>query len=371
MSWLTGGKQRNTYSRHKTYEHERVQKRLDSVIEVVQSKVEQALSVDSTKVIIFKKAKFGLVCSCNRVENSFDDLLEGGMKSVMEESDGEARGNGIEVKPIGNTMFGGKSRGAIALDDMIPSNAHAVLDAADMLSDGEDEDQRWDGGNNANCGICYRQGFQPGFQSTGYVYNVMTHHHIQKLSGYHLDQSTAPTTFRLERKRGYVDFDTLIPKYFKKAKFSIRVNEVVLPPSNKLLAVINGTETALSMALLNKYKGQHITIRVKDIEAFTHALLIFDLGVADINGNISEEANILNYDQELTVGNITVVLPARSGMIEPEDILVLPFKRYVLKVTEAPKKRTAKNQSWEWVVTTRPVQRKELQYNINKGYDLR
>lgn len=370
MSWINGGRQRNAYSRHKTYEHDRVQKRLDSVIKVVQSKVEQALSVDSTKVIIFKKAKFGLVCSCNRVENDLDDMIEGGMKSVMRENDGEARGNGIEIKGVGSTMFGGKG-GGVALDDMLSDSGRAVLDAADMLSDGSDEDQRWDGGNNVNCGICYRQGFQPGFQSTGYVYNIMAHHHVLKLSGYTLDQSTAPTTFRLERKTGYVDFDTLIPKYFKTAKFSIRVNDVVLPPAKKLLAVINGTETALNMDLLKKYKGKHITIRVRDIEAFTHALLIFDLGVGDINGNISEEANILNYDQELTVGNITVVLPARSGMIEPEDILVLPFKRYVLKVTEAPKKRDAKNQSWEWVVTTRPVQRKEVQYNINKGYDLR
>ncbi|AYD80007.1 hypothetical protein HOU32_gp202 [Dickeya phage vB_DsoM_JA11] len=372
MSWLTGGKTRNTYKRHKTYEHERVQKRLDSVIEVVQSKVEQALSVDSTKVIIFKKAKFGLVCSCNKVENDADDFLEGGLKSVMGESDGEARGNGIDIKPMGNTMFGGKGKGAIALDDMFDvGNAHAVIDAADMLSDGGDTDDRWNAGNVVNCGICYRQGFQPGFQATGYIYNVMTHHHVQKLSGYTKDQSTAPTTFRLERKKGYVDFDTLIPKYFKTAKYSIRVNDRVLEPRNKLFAVINGTETELNLALLSKYKGQHITVRVKNIDAFTHALLIFDLGVDDINGNISEEQNILNYDQELTVGNITVVLPARSGMIEPEDILVLPFKRYVLKVTEAPKKRTAKNQSWEWVVTTRPVQRKELQYNINKGYELR
>lgn len=371
MSWINSGKSRTSYKRHKTYEGERVQKRLDSVIEVVQSKVEQALAVDSTKVIIFKKAKFGLVCSCNRVENDFEDLLEGGIKSVVRENDGESRGAGVSIKSSGSTMFGGKGKGAIALDDMISSGAQATLDAADMMSDGGEEDIRYDGGNNVNCGICYRQGVQPGYQSTGYIYNVMTHHHTQKLSGYNEDQSTAPTTFKAVKKGAYVDFETLVPKYFKSAKYSIRINEVVLPPSVKLFAVINGKETALTLDLLNKKKGQNIIVRVKDVEVFTHAILIFDLGVADVNCNISEEQNALNYDQELTVGNITVVLPARVGMIEPEDILVLPFKRYVLKVTEAPKKRDSKNRSWEWVVTTRPVQRKELQYNINKGFDLR
>lgn len=370
MSWMRTGQQKNTYKRHKTYETERVQKRLDSIIPVVQSKVDQALEVDSTKVIIFKKAKFGLTCSCNVVENGYDDQLDGGMKSTMKESDGQAHGNGVEIKSSSGTMFGGKKSNAIPLDE-ISFGGRAAIDAADMMSDGDDTDMRWDSGNTVNCGICYRQGIQPGFASTGYIYNVMTHHHVIKLSGYTKDQSTAPTTFHQTRKNAYVDFDQLVPKFFKTAKYSVRLNTEVLPARVEPMAVINGTETKLTLKLLSEKRGQHITLRIRNVESFTHAIMLFDLGVGDIKGNISEEANILNYDQELTVGNITVVLPSRSGMIEPEDLLVLPFKNYVLKVTEAPKKRTAKNESWEWVVTTRPIQRKEAQYNINKGYDVR
>ncbi|WOL24467.1 hypothetical protein fHeYen902_121c [Yersinia phage fHe-Yen9-02] len=367
MSWLNNGKPRNTYSRHKTYEHDRVQKRLDSVIEVVQSKVEQALAVDSTQVIIYKKAKFGLTCSCNVVANDALDIETGAGKSLSTDHDPQSAG--VTLNTSGRTMFGGAHQ-IISLDDMTEGE-RVLLDAADLMTDGENTDVRYDGGNVVNCGICYRQGIQPGFQATGFIYNVMTHHHVKALVGYHMNRAAAPLLFEQQDKGGYVDFDQLIPKYFQKAEYSIRLNENIMPAYPKPIAVINGTETELTKELLDQHRGKHITIRIKDIEQFTHCVMVFDLGVAITNGNISEEANTLNYDQELTVGNITVVLPARTGMIEPEDLLIIPFKKYVLKVTEAPKKRTAKNQSWEWVVTTRAVQRKEPQYNIGKGYAIK
>lgn len=364
MSWIERGKSKNTYSRHKTYEHLRVQKRLDSIQTVVKSKVEQALEVDATKVIIFKRAKMGLVCSCNKVDNDIMDSLPGGMKSVASEpSHGSVR-----IDTMSKTMFGG-GRNAVSLDDMDDDNS--VLDAADLMG-GEDSDYdvRYDGGNVANCGICFRQGIVPGFAATGFIYNVMTHHHVHEIAGYTLDQSTSPATFRQVRKNGYVDFDQLIPRYYSEATYSVRENSTLLPAFPRPMLIINGVEVELTSETLNKFRGKTVTVRIKNVEVFTHATMIFDLGVEPINGNISEEANVLNYDQELTVGNITVVLPARSGAIEPEDILVLPFKNYVLKVMEAPKKRTAKNDQWEWVCTTRPVQRKEITYNIFKGFKI-
>lgn len=369
MSWIERGKPRNTYSRHKTYETERVQQRLDSVQQVVQSKVEQALQVDATDIIIFKKAKMGLTCSCNKTENDVMDNMGGAMKSLGRESDSQSAN--IRIGTVSKGMFGGGSQ-TVSLDD-IDDGMNAAMDAADMMGvdTGEEFDVKWDGGNVANCGICYRQGIVPGFISTGYVYNVVTHHHIKELSGYTLDQSTSPATFRQVRKDGYVDFDQLIPKYFTSGTYSIRENERMLPAFPRPMLLLNGVEVELTAENINKFRGQHVTIRVRNVETFTHATLIFDLGVPVVKGNISEEANVLNYDQELTVGNITVVLPARCGPMDPEDILVLPFKNYVLKIMEAPRKRTAKNEQWEWVCTTRPVQRKEIAYNIFKGYKIR
>ncbi|UAW53002.1 hypothetical protein pEaSNUABM23_00220 [Erwinia phage pEa_SNUABM_23] len=369
MSWIERGKQRNKYDRHKTYETERVQKRLNSIQEVVKSKVEQALAVDATDIVIFKKAKMGLTCSCNKVENDIFDNQDGALKSLGRES--SSMDGGVKIGTVSKGMFGG-GRQVVTLDD-IDDGMNAAMDAADLMGidTGEEFDVKWDGGNVANCGICYRQGVVPGFVSTGYIYNVVTHHHIQNASGYTLDQSTSPATFRQQRKDSYVDFDQLIPKYFTQATYSVRLNESMLPAFPRPMLVLNGVEVELTAANLEPWRGKHVTLRVKGVEAFTHCTLVFDLGVPPVKGNISEEANVLNYDQELTVGNITVVLPARSGPLEPEDILVLPFKNYVLKVMEAPKKRTARNEQWEWVCTTRPVQRKEVAYNIFNGFKIR
>lgn len=368
MSWVNRGKPRTPYKTYKTYEGERVQKRLDSVIEVVQSKVEQALAVDATRCIIYKRAKFGLVCSCNRVDNTaFDDQI-GAMKSVARESD--AQSAGVSIAPSARTMFGGGRPTAVPLDEINPAGK-ALIDAADAMTTGEEFDTRWDGGNVVNCGICYRQGVQPGFAAVGFQYVVMSHHHVRGIEGYTLDQSVAPAAFRQVVKQGFVDFDVTVPKFFRSATYSVRSNDKVFGAGTRPMAVINGQTTELTMDILDKHRGQNIIIRVCNVEIFTHCVFIFDLGVSGVNCNISEEANTLNYDQELTIGNITVVLPAKVGMIEPEDLLVLPDRRYVLKVTEVPKKRTAHQQAWEWVCTTRPVQRKELQYNIEKGYLIR
>ncbi|EBY9527659.1 hypothetical protein D5P86_01590 [Salmonella enterica subsp. enterica serovar Infantis] len=369
MSWIERGKPRNHYDRHKTYETKRVQQRLDSVQTVVQSKVEQALQVDATDVVIFKKAKMGMTCSCNKVDNDLFDEQQGGLKSLGRESD--AMSGGVKLSTVSKTMFGG-GRQTVSLDDL-DDGMSAAMDAADLMGVGTDNehDVKWDGGNVTNCGICFRQGVVPGFISTGYVYNVMTHHTIQNIQGYTLDQSASPAALRQTRKDGYVDYDQLIPRYFTSATYSVRLNDKLLPAFPRPMLVIHGVEVELTMENIDKLRGKHVTIRIRGVESFTHATIIFDLGVPTVKGNISEEANVLNYDQELTVGNITVVLPARSGAIEPEDLLVLPFKNYVLKVMEAPKKRTAKNNQWEWVCVTRPVQRKEVQYNIFKGFKIR
>jgi hypothetical protein len=80
---------------------------------------------------------------------------------------------------------------------------------------------------------------------------------------------------------------------------------------------------------------------------------------------------VLDYDKELTVANLTIVLPHYVGTLNPEDLIVLPSRNYVLMVTDTPKKRTSKDQTLEWVVQTRTIQRKEMFYTIHKGYKLR
>lgn len=372
MSWLGEGRGKNNYSRHKTYESKRVQKRLDEILPVVQSKVEQALDVDSTRVIIYKRAKLGLPCSCTMTSNEIIDELDGVDQSI---SRSDTIDGGVTLRPSNQGMFGGM--GNTQGTNVIDAASSLILEAGDLISSyGEDGEQDEFSINpytgNVNCGICYRQGVQPGYQPHGYLYNVMSHYHVQEIRGYTIDKSSQPHSFERLTKDGEVVFNTLIPLYFTAATYSIRLNERVLEPRNKpkLRVIENSVKVVkeLTYDLLDTLRGQEVEVVISGVDDFTHATLIFDQGIEYINGNLSEEQNVLNYDQELTVGNLQVVLPSKVGMLNPEDILVLPDRNYVLKINEATKRRTAKGTMWEWSVTTRAIQRKEYIYQIHKGY---
>ena len=360
MSWIKDGRSRTTFDRYKTYEHERVQKRLDSVIPAVNSKVMQALEVNSALCLVYKRLKFGVTCSCRGVEHFEQEDHGFGI------ADGSSLGK-LHGTNLGG-MFGGMSA-AVSLDDVGAGTAN-VLDNADILAGGMDVDYREDGLGTVNCGVCYRTGVLPALSAVGRLYNVCAHPHVVEQSGYTLDQTVKPAQFNRVRDDGYVDFDHFIPLYFKGGEFSVRDNERVLKAFPRPEIVVGDSVLPLTIANMQKYKGKHVKIRVRGHETFTHLVLVFDQGLPPIKGNLSEEANILSYDEELTVGNLTVVLPYTVGQLNPQDMIVVPFKNYVLKIIDANKKRTAKNEQWEWVCVCRAVQRKEVDFNLNKGYQI-
>lgn len=366
MSWIDRGKRKLDYKTFKTFETERVQKRFDSILPVVQSKVEQALSIDSTFVIVYKAAKMGLTCSCNAIDNTLEGVIPGLEKGLATQGSDNITAS---IEQSAQTMFGGKSA-AISLDD-IGGSSDMLLHGADLMASGEDFDPNHYGGNNVNCGICFGQGLQPGYQPMGHQYMVLAHHHVVQCEGYHIDWSSQPCSFTRVVEKGFVEFETAVPKFFQKARFGIRANEDLLPAYHQLMVMVSNVPVPISLELLNKFRGQKILIRVYGVELFSHVSIVFDLGVEAIRANVSEEQNILNYDQELTVGNLTVILPARLGSIGPEDLIIVPARNYVLKVIEAPKKRTATGHMWEWVLTTRVLQRSEFAFGIHKGVEIR
>ncbi len=367
MSWIDRGKSKTHFDRYKTYEHERVQKRLESILPAVDSKVEQALAVNSALVIIYKQTKFGLPCSCNIKEHHEQDF------ELDSAADTQENPNGISYR--GSNLGGmfGMGSNTISLDDVEAGTANA-MDHADILSGADGNDEYVLGnedGQNVNCGICFRTGVQPGFSATGFQYAVLTHHHVRELSEASLDQTTNPSSFVMHSERSYVDFKFLIPKFFKSAKYGVRDNTELLPAWPRPKIVTDSGQLDLTKSNLDQFRGKEVTIRITGHERFTHLSIFFDQGLPPINGNLSEEQNILNYDEELTVGSLTVVLPHRVGKINPGDILSIPFKKYVLRVSDAPKKRTAKNHQWEWVCQCRAIQKREPIYQIDKGYDIK
>ena len=365
MGWLESGRGRVRNTNAKNSETKRVQKRLDSVMDPMRAKVVNSLQVDSTPAIVFKRTKTGLPCSCNKYDNDIDSDVIGSMRTVTD----VANQPQFEVFSSNNKMLGGI--GQLLGSTQADRKSTSIVELADMQADVTEEySPTAIAGNNVNCCICYNCGIQPAFQPVGWHYNVLTHHHIKAASGYEINPGNQPATLEARGEDAVVKFSMIVPKYFKDVKYSVRNNGTLLP-ADVYLHVENGDElTMLTMGYLNANRGKEIDVYVCDVPVFTHVSLLFDLGVEPVMVNLSEEQNVLNYDQELTVGDLTVVMQSNVGQIKSEDLIILPEKNYVLKVNNAPKKRTAKNEQWEWALTSRPAQRKEGINSIFKGYKI-
>lgn len=374
MSWLESGRGRIRNNRSKNSETARVQKRLDSVIEPMRDKVNNSLRVDSTSAIVFKRTRTGLPCSCTKVDVDMNSEASGTMATA---SDGKSM-NHFSVESSNNKMFGGALTSFDGVDKETVNRTNQpinIIEMADMASDpngGESIDYSLTAiaGSTRMCGICFGQGFQPAYQPANWHYNLMTHHHIKHIEGYMLNVGRQPAYIERITEDGIVVFDLTVPKFFKEFKYSIRNDGKVLPPTFQLWRKSGATLEPLTNAMLDRARGSSIEVAVREVQEFTHVVALFDLGIEPIHVNMSEEQNILNYDQELTVGDLTLVMSANVGNIQSEDLIVLPEKGYVIKANAAPKRRTAKGEHWEWVVTGRVVQRKEFLFSIFKGYKL-
>lgn len=361
MSWIDSGRRRTRLEKAKNSETERVQKRIDSVLDPLRSRIANSLSVESTPAVVFRRTKVGLPCSCTKIEK--DDIHD--VEGAVEHSDL----NQLRIKPVGNGgMFGGGGGLTSFEGTEKGSGTSNILDLADLSSE-DMYDPTITAGNNANCGICYNQGFVPSFQAVNWHVITLTHHHAQDLSGYEFNTSNQPLTMERVSDDAVAVFKAVVPKWFKTAQYSVRNNGKLLPADTRVFALDKSTLVPITKAFLDKNKGQEISIAVC-AECFTHIVLMFDLGLNPLLVNLSEEQNVLNYDQELTVGDLTLIMTSNVGNIQSEDIVVLPEKNYVILVNSAPKRRTAKGDTWEWSVTGRPAQKKEYMYNMLKGYKI-
>ena len=207
------------------------------------------------------------------------------------------------------------------------------------------------------------QGLVPSYQPVGFTSYILTHAHVQKLDLYTLDRGAHP--YRLESiGNGFVEYTVAVPKYYRTLQYSVRDNTELLNDG----LWFNGAR--LTKTVVDLHRGKTLTFQVR-APAFTHVCLMFDLGADPIMADMSEESNTLNYDQELTVSNLNLVFSQKVGMVSSQDIIYIPQRNYVLKLTDANRKRTADMKMWEWSVSTRTVQRIEPMFNIHRGFYLR
>lgn len=338
-----------------------VQARMDSVMEAHQDKVKNSLAVESLECIVYRRSKIGLPCSCTMIEA--DDEIDA-ISAAGKEDRRQSRAD--DVIEFDGGMFGGANsfEQDIGSDSTVEVEVGAI---SSMHSDAGYEEHAM-GGNQVNCPICYREGYVPAYQPIGFSLCVLTEKHICKQRGY-TEEQTQPCTMRKIDADGYADFEISVPKYFTRAVIAVRNNTELLPLGTLPSLVVGGKEYPLTKANLAQHRGTRVGLRVRT--DFTHVTCLFDLGANPIMCNVSEETDVLDYDKDLTVANLSIVLPHTVGSLQPLDILVIPKRNYVLMISDTPRKRNAKGVTWEWVVQTRTVQRKEMLYNVHKGHVIR
>lgn len=389
-SWLRKGAAGNKRRKDKNFYAENAQKRMKEILPAFHNRLDNALAVNSHEVIIFKQNTLGVPCTCTK----FDSVeMEEYKEEVPQEHDTppivtseHSPFSGIGVTLPKNNLFGNRTE-TLDISNTQSEKEFELSEFAENASIGlpsQEELANMDAGlrsiyednlmsgDNVTCGVCYQTGHSPGFTAIGWMYSVLDATNFCGINYYHKDVAEHPARFEgeMDIEDRFVAFKIVVPEFFKQLVFSVRDNTELVQRSWIYALDGDNKEVRLDYAYLDAHRGKEIRIHVKEPN-FTHVQIAFDLGLDPILANVSEESETLNYDMESTVGNLTLVLPPRVGLLSAGDIIYMPKRNYTLKVTDAPRKQTVDRVKTEWLVTTRTTQPAEAIKYIHKGYTIK
>lgn len=365
----------------KNFTYEYAQKRLDETVEPFNQQVVNSLFVDAVEVDYFQRNKTGRACTCDKVEiRDEHKTLDGDgsnhniapiVPTVDDDSSAEL---GIELQD--SDLFGDSPAEKLFGETTFDVSASDNMEDDDIPQEIYEDGIRGEGdvaltettmyGTNANCGICYRTGFQPGYTSYGKQRFVLTNWDIASISGFTLQTTATPNRFSRQGPASdytFVEFVVAIPKYFVACKISVRDNGTTL--SDRLS--LNGLPITLKS--LQSYAGKEVRVKCS-AKTFTHVVVEFDLGLNKLRANLGGETKSLDYTKLDPFANFSVVLPPTLFEVNTGDVLVVPKRRLVLRVIDMERKITADQRQIEWSVQTRLVQRTESLRDIAVGFKI-
>lgn len=364
---ITRGPQ-NHRRQAKNYIHKQAQARLNETVPTFNQQTTNALEVDAVQVAYYHVCdRIGRPCTCTATEVTKE---EANSEVVTNKTLGVETIQDVEVHFQNNSFLGDSEAEKIYtqpyteydvtynVDDSIPD----VLDSP-VDQDGNVEYRETSIERNNDCGICYRVGHVPGFTHYGYQTELLTSLNIADVDRYHVDKLAAPHVMR-NMGGGKITYEVFVPRFFQAVNYSIRNNRNII---KNAYFYHNGAK--LTVEKLRKFAGHNITIAVDAME-FTHAILAFDLGVPAIKANISQENQALDYNLRDIVGNLTIVLPPTIHEVRIGDTMVIPDRRYVVKVMNRERKITADKRQLEWVTECRIIKPQEHIKNIHKSFKL-
>lgn len=364
----------------KNFTHKQAQARLQETVAPFNKQVDNSLRVNAVEIDYYQtQNKIGRSCTCDKIQvydeqktrsgHSNENHIEPVVPTVEEDSsstldielqDDNLFGDGPAEKLYGENVYDVSGSDNLD-DDDIPEEIYRSM----MAGEGDvalSETSMF--GSNANCGICYRVGFQPGYKSYGKQRTVLSTWDVEDISSYTIVTTDTPNTMKRQGPKtdySFVEFKIRIPKYFKSCIFSIRNNTHIL--TGEKLRAFN---QPLTFKMLKDNAGKEIAVRV-DAAEFTHAVIEFDLGVQKVYANLGPESQSLDYSKMDPLSNFPVVLPPSIHEVNTGDIIVIKDRRLILKIIDMERKITADKRQLEWSVQTRLVQKTEPLRDIAKG----
>jgi hypothetical protein len=387
MSWLKTGNAKNKRMA-KNFIHENAQRRLDQELGTFRNQISNAMNVDAVHAVVIKQLRVGIPCTCSNhlitkeseyinheyqtsTENVTARPSDDNRFSITMNTGGSAFGErGYDAdSPETRTVKGQLSKER-ELSDFQGANVSrvSVEDGDNKIDRPEFDANEFEGGTK-NCGICYTASIQPAFEFTNHVYTLMSHYNVMKAYGYNVSVEDKPNTFNSVTDDAYLEYEVMVPKYFTRVLFSIRNDTRIVCRRPNQLTQINGEPA--DKAFFTANRGSTVSIRIKNVDQFTHAYILFQSNESTKNANLTEEQDMINYENEVTIGDLNVVLEHSVGVIRSGDFIAIPARNLLLKVSAATRKSTATKDQWEWSVTGRATQRSEATFNIFKHHEIR
>lgn len=344
-------------------------KRFEHEVRPYQERGLQALNVDYFEVNLYSRAMSTMVCTCKQTEVIQEQRPQNlTPNQVNPYSDSDAEIAIDYYRPL----FGNKTE-AVNNTDYTKSDEFD-FDDDDIIDEALDEDEVQSTpvrnllGSNADCGICYKTGFVPGFNLYGWDRKLLCTYHVSNIYGYHQNHFTTPHSFQKEDdKEGFVEFDLVVPRYFDSVKVCIRNNHQLLLEDN--IYVKDSFTELLSLSHLKQVAGRQITVRVLS-EVFTHVVFEFNLGLEPVHCNIAMMNRNLDWTMFDTLGNLNLILPMTIPEVQSTEYVWVPKRNHLLKITDTPFLRVADGRNLDWSVNSRIVQPQEPILKIVKSRPL-
>jgi hypothetical protein len=342
----------------KNYIHAEAQKRFTEVLPQIQSQGLNALRVDAHLVTYYSKVHGGYTCSCKVKDNS----VEGAFSEDDTSNEFISHSPSNEIKIDFNRPLFGEIGEVLTAEELASDDVSDFLHSESFDSAGTTGLQEHLFAGSNDCGICHKTGYIPGYAPQRHNRMVLTHYHMVDLESMHLNKNAQPHAFESLNSESSITFKFVVPKYWKKVSFSTRNNHERL---EGLTLTINGSP--LTSSLLKSLKGLSVNLVVSGFFAeavLTHVVLDFELDMEQMTANIAQLGKNLDYTMFDTTGNLNVHFPMTQGRCESGDLIHVPSKNLLLKVTDVTYSQSAGNIHFEWQCNTRVIQPQEPIHSI-------